>query len=573
MTAVNEDLDVQGNLFVMGAATFAGNLAVHGNTTIDGSLSVQGALDAVLGTNIVFKPFSGLSSGNVFQTWAEVMAAIATVDGAKTLQFDNTTSGVGQSIAVSAPGVGRLAIPSTSRYAFNVGMVGRELTLAGSIVDANNGNFTISAVIDAHTVDYVNAGVVADPVYAGAWIVTGGVGGTACVIPAGLWDMTMVHWYGEVRAFAVAGAGRVPVTISDGAQFENLYYIGGLVQLTNLSNTPSPPPNKISGPVIIKFGKDDSEGIPQVINSGTNPFWDISLVAAGQIVTFMTGGFVTGTTPSFGFGAGACELNPLVIKNGRFTTGWISGTNPAAILRIGNLSEGSQLNRIDNTASPYAGELRYGQQSDSQIIRQRVTMIPASIRQAPPVPSGVAITNTTGLGHNANLLFQSAGAVNQPLPIIRGAKNIANNLQSTQVGALNSTGISTTVKHTGGGGSVNVTGDRVANGVGDAFAVAAGVVTLTDAAGLFTAAMVGRAIAIAGSTTPANDGVYIVASFISPTQITYANAAGVTEAFPGTWIVGDTIDGATAAVVVPNGGSRTFRSDGVSNWQIVAGYL
>jgi phage tail sheath protein FI len=77
------------------------------------------------------------------------------------------------------------------------------------------------------------------------------------------------------------------------------------------------------------------------------------------------------------------------------------------------------------------------------------------------------------------------------------------------------------------------------NGMGDSFARALDIVTLTDAVGLFTADMVGKTIRIAGSTTPANDGDFIIASYISPTQITYTNTApGATEAFPGTWVVG-----------------------------------
>ena len=78
------------------------------------------------------------------------------------------------------------------------------------------------------------------------------------------------------------------------------------------------------------------------------------------------------------------------------------------------------------------------------------------------------------------------------------------------------------------------------NGTGDSFSVAAGVVTLTDSAAQFTATMVGMPITIAGSTTPENDGTFTVASFTSSSIITFANASGVTEAFPGTWVIGDT---------------------------------
>ncbi len=75
------------------------------------------------------------------------------------------------------------------------------------------------------------------------------------------------------------------------------------------------------------------------------------------------------------------------------------------------------------------------------------------------------------------------------------------------------------------------------SGTGDSFAFALGVVTLTDAAALFTPAHVGLVITPVGATSPGNNGSFTIASYISPTQITYANAAGVTEAFPGTWSI------------------------------------
>ena len=74
-------------------------------------------------------------------------------------------------------------------------------------------------------------------------------------------------------------------------------------------------------------------------------------------------------------------------------------------------------------------------------------------------------------------------------------------------------------------------------GTGDSFAVAASIVTLTNAAAAFTAAMVGQQIVIEGSTTPANDGTFTVLSFICETQIRYVNTAAVAEAFPGAWTV------------------------------------
>lgn len=85
-------------------------------------------------------------------------------------------------------------------------------------------------------------------------------------------------------------------------------------------------------------------------------------------------------------------------------------------------------------------------------------------------------------------------------------------------------------------------------GTGDSFAFAAGVVTLTDAAGLFTAGMVGMSIVIEGATTAGNNGTFTIASFIGATQITYNNTNGATEAFPGTWSVPDAPTGNTVPI-------------------------
>jgi hypothetical protein len=72
-----------------------------------------------------------------------------------------------------------------------------------------------------------------------------------------------------------------------------------------------------------------------------------------------------------------------------------------------------------------------------------------------------------------------------------------------------------------------------AGGAGDSFTFAAGIITFVDAASLFTAGDVGRSIRIVGATSPGNDGLFVILSFVGATTITYANAAGVTEAFPG----------------------------------------
>lgn len=76
-----------------------------------------------------------------------------------------------------------------------------------------------------------------------------------------------------------------------------------------------------------------------------------------------------------------------------------------------------------------------------------------------------------------------------------------------------------------------------AAGTGDAFSGTAPAMTLTDAAGLFDASMVGKSIVIAGSTTGGNDGTFTILTVPGPTSVTYSNASGAAEAFPGTWSI------------------------------------
>lgn len=96
-----------------------------------------------------------------------------------------------------------------------------------------------------------------------------------------------------------------------------------------------------------------------------------------------------------------------------------------------------------------------------------------------------------------------------------------------------------------------VTEEIIASGVGDALAISAGVVTLTDAGANFLAGYVGLVIEIAGATTPGNNSAvidaFVITAVPSSTMIRWTNAAGHTEAFSGVWkirppaqVVGDT---------------------------------
>jgi len=75
------------------------------------------------------------------------------------------------------------------------------------------------------------------------------------------------------------------------------------------------------------------------------------------------------------------------------------------------------------------------------------------------------------------------------------------------------------------------------SGVGDSFAFSTPLVTLTDAAGLFTPAHVGLSITIAGATTPANNGTFTITAYVSATQIKWSNASGAAEAYTGAWSI------------------------------------
>jgi len=85
-----------------------------------------------------------------------------------------------------------------------------------------------------------------------------------------------------------------------------------------------------------------------------------------------------------------------------------------------------------------------------------------------------------------------------------------------------------------GGGRFRVTLDPH-SGTGDSFTVVADGVELFDAGFTFTPNMVGSTIVIAGSTTPANDGAFLVTAYVGPNTIEFQNPAAVTEAYAGAW--------------------------------------
>ena len=94
----------------------------------------------------------------------------------------------------------------------------------------------------------------------------------------------------------------------------------------------------------------------------------------------------------------------------------------------------------------------------------------------------------------------------------------------------------------------------LASGAGDSFSIALGLVTLNNVAGVFTVAMIGHLITITGSTSPANDGTFLVRDQPSSTKIRYVNVNAVAEAFAGNWSVSQSnLKGAIFAASNPSG--------------------
>lgn len=154
-----------------------------------------------------------------------------------------------------------------------------------------------------------------------------------------------------------------------------------------------------------------------------------------------------------------------------------------------------------------------------------------------PGSPSVGVTNGCSLEFTESDLGSSLGdGVNVS---VGGQAFLRNNLNlgaCTGFGVnLYDTGLASIQSDGAGNSSCAITG--TINGAGTAIGGAAPAMTLTSAAPLFTPGMVGRRVTIAGATTPANNGTFLVTSFTSTTLIGYINNFGVAEAFAGTWFV------------------------------------
>lgn len=81
-------------------------------------------------------------------------------------------------------------------------------------------------------------------------------------------------------------------------------------------------------------------------------------------------------------------------------------------------------------------------------------------------------------------------------------------------------------------------------GTGDSFTKSGTTVTLTDAATTFQGWEINKPVTIAGSTTTGNNGTFTITALGSSNHtLSYTNASGVAEAFPGTWKIHANRDG------------------------------
>jgi hypothetical protein len=75
-------------------------------------------------------------------------------------------------------------------------------------------------------------------------------------------------------------------------------------------------------------------------------------------------------------------------------------------------------------------------------------------------------------------------------------------------------------------------------GLADDFTKAGNEMTLVDSLFQFLPEHEGRHLVITGSTSPANDGIFVINTYVNAGEIQYTNAAGVAEFFPGIWEIG-----------------------------------
>jgi len=104
-------------------------------------------------------------------------------------------------------------------------------------------------------------------------------------------------------------------------------------------------------------------------------------------------------------------------------------------------------------------------------------------------------------------------------------------------------------------------------GTGDQFILSGTTVTLLDLGYTFSGHEVGRSITIAGATSGANNGTFVITDVTSNNMITYTNAAGVAESYTGTWTIDSGTNGRKDAYL--SRGYRMTQSERPSTFIVI----
>ena len=393
-----------------------------------------------------------------------------------------------------------------------------------------------------------------------------------CVIPGGTWDMSYVEWHAAV----LPGTGIFSsVSFGDGidpandAIFPNLQKVGGELSITCLNVASAPIAVNPAGQ-IFELGTAESGDFPIINNNGLVPFFDHTNANAGADFNLRMWGRLLGSFPGIDLGNTTGRVTATTYDSAALGANMVIGTNAGARLNWSAQGSSPLFARQQN----FAGTIRYtpgGGGASAFLPTFRTAMAPASTNQ------GIITPSTTPSTANINRTFQhdpTAGDILQPLAEIRMGPDVA----TGDIGQPTDTsGQFVIQKNRALANNVvswpnsPIAGQAAAvDTAGGGFVLAGTTITFTPTtAGLFTSAMVGKAITIAGATTPGNDGSFLVTSVPDANTVTYENAAGATEALVGpggTWRLGDTVDGLAAPVTTGPGLASLLQSDGISNW-------
>jgi hypothetical protein len=237
----------------------------------------------------------------------------------------------------------------------------------------------------------------------------------------GDWDLGSFQAELMAHPFRGLATGNVPtrVTFADGATFRNLVQIGGYMLLVNLNTgkapiTISPAVLSPNTAALITIGSGPQNNYPQIVNSGTKPF--IDLTAPGTSLLIRIQGTITGSHPAVEMGANAGPLLLSMYDSSRITANMITGTNVAAqVFRFdfGNSQTFGQQPNFAGTIGNGSPLLNYSQGCSPTT---RDWIVPASVNGATIVP----LTASTTIGCGSLVIYDTtAGGIAQHLPKIR----------------------------------------------------------------------------------------------------------------------------------------------------------